>query len=361
MFKISPILFILFAIFPFYTKPGQVVNISQLKKLASIKKRIKTTTKTPLIQHNISLKDKNWLKTGGPAHYFAAPTTAQDFQKALAFAKKHELPIFILGEGATVLISDEGFPGLVIHPQLKAITHKSLNNKEAIVTAGAGLSVGELTDYCLNHNITGLEDFSAIPSSIGGALHNNLYYFEAQIHQLVDSLVIIEKETGAIKTVKADWLMKDGKPQLHEKKHFVLQVSFRLKRCTPLETAYTRGRRDEITRQRVKRFPMSLSSGFFFKQLNENEAPVIIKGRKMTNPMFYLDQLNIKGTLQNDGAIVCHQHANMINNKGSATTADIINLARTIQAMALEKFGILLQPDCKLVGFENSPFLQKQS
>src|SRR5579871_2121278 len=107
------------------------------------------------IKQNIPLHDKNWFQTGGCARYFSAPTTAQEFQESLTFAHTHNLDVFILGKGANILISDAGFDGLVIQPQLTSITLQPVDATTTLVTAGAGVEMPALIEYCLNHNIIG--------------------------------------------------------------------------------------------------------------------------------------------------------------------------------------------------------------
>ena len=140
---------------------------------------INSTSYLPsFIQTNISLKDKNWFKTGGNAAYYAEPSTVEEFQLSLAFAREFSLPIFVLGEGANILISDEGFEGLVIRPALKKITIIEQTATNALVHAGAGVRFDDLIEYCLNNNLIGLEDFSGIPGTVGGSVFINIHYFE---------------------------------------------------------------------------------------------------------------------------------------------------------------------------------------
>src|SRR5947209_8299248 len=97
------------------------------------------------IQTHISLRDKNWFFTGGPALFFGAPTNELEFQKHIQFAQKHQLPICILGQGANVLISDSGFNGLVIQPHLTDIV---LQEAQELVTAQAGATIADLIAFC---------------------------------------------------------------------------------------------------------------------------------------------------------------------------------------------------------------------
>src|SRR5579871_1661278 len=108
-----------------------------------------------IIQQNIPLRDKNWFHTGGPAEFYCEPHNAQEFQQAIIWAQANTQNITLLGEGANVLISDEGCSGLIIRPQNNIIDHKKIvheNNNATLVTAGAGVLFPELIDYCLKHH-----------------------------------------------------------------------------------------------------------------------------------------------------------------------------------------------------------------
>src|SRR5688572_16335951 len=119
-----------------------------------------------LIQTNVPLVNKSWFKTGGNAKFFVQPTNALEFQESLRFAETQNLPIFMLGEGANILISDEGFDGLVINPALNLITIENETDEFAFIKSGAGVNMQELIDWSLQHNFVGLEEFSGIPGSV---------------------------------------------------------------------------------------------------------------------------------------------------------------------------------------------------
>jgi len=98
---------------------------------------------------------------------------------------------------------------------------------------------------------------------------------------------------------------------------------------------------------------MSNTCGSFFRNFHENEVPFLINGKKMLFVAYYLDKLGIKGELAVGNAVVSHQHVNMLVTRTGATSADVINLAKTMQAMVKEKFGIVPHAECRLVGFKN--------
>lgn len=309
-----------------------------------------------MIKKNIPLHDKNWFKTGGPARYFAEPKNSQEFIDCLEFAEKNNLDLFILGSGANVLISDDGFDGLVIHPALCDISLKDGDKEHQLVCAGTGVSIEQLIAYCLENNLLGLEEFSGIPSTIGGALYNNLHYFQVFISDFLVNGTIIDKNTKKIKTVDASWFeLGYDQSKLHDKQQFLLDATFKLKKATDLEIAYAQGRRQEIIRHRLARYPSAGTCGSFFRNFHPDEVTLQIPGtdKKMIFVAYYLDKIGVKGALGVGEAVVSHKHANMLVNKGGARSADLIKLARTMQEMVYEKFGILPQPECELVGFKD--------
>jgi len=309
-----------------------------------------------LVQQNVPLADKNWFKTGGVARYFAQPTNAHEFQQALKFAKSHQIPIFLLGKGANILISDEGFNGLVIRSQLVAISHTYINDTTAQVTAGAGVDLHDLIQYCFAHNIVGLEEFSGIPSTVGGAAYINLHYFEFLLEQFLTGAQVIDAATTHIETVDNSWFgFGYNNSKLHVGNHYLMNATFTLKRANDLEIAYARGRSVEIIRHRSRRYPTQNTCGSFFRNFHEHEISFETEGKKLIFVAYYFDKLGFKGTLSIGDAQVSHQHANMIVNRGAATSTDIILLARAMQEQVKNAYGIVPQPECRLIGFSSYP------
>ncbi len=310
------------------------------------------------ITTNVSLQDKNWFKTGGAARYFAEPATAQEFQQALEFAHTYKLEIFVLGQGANILISDDGFDGLVIRPQLKQISHEPSDSNYEYLLAGAGWTMHDLIEYCLDHNLIGLEEFSGIPGTVGGSVYINLHYFEFLLEQFMVDATTIDKTTGELRTVATDWFnFGYDQSTLMNKEYYLVSARFKLKKVSDTETAYARGRRTEIIRHRAKRYPTSNTCGSFFRNFHEHEVTLTSSGKKMIFTAYYLDKIGVKGALRVGDAIVSYQHANMIVNLGKATSTDIINLARKMQQMVFEQFGIVPHAECQLIGFKEYPLL----
>ncbi len=316
------------------------------------------TLRPNLLLPAVPLADKNWFRTGGMARYFAEPVQPDEFQALLAYAGAQELPIFILGEGANILISDEGFDGLVIRPQLKEIKRTYYDDTYDLVETQAGVKFPDLITWCLENNLVGLEEFSGIPGTVGGSVFINIHYFQFLLSQYLVSAQVIEKTTGIIKAVDASWFnFGYNQSALHDGSHYLISARFKLKKVTTGEALYAKGRSTEIIRHRTSRYPTSHTCGSFFRNFHDNEVTLMSQGKKLIYVAYYLDKIGVKGTLSHGDAIVSYQHANMIVNRGKATTADIIALARTMQQLVLDAYGILPQAECRLIGFKQHPLL----
>jgi len=315
--------------------------------------------KTPSsITQQVPLKDKNWFNTGGAAEFFAQPTNAQEFQDALHFAHAQQLPITLIGHGANALISDEGITGLVINPSLKELRISPYDDHHLSVHAGAGVSMHDLIVYCLQNDLTGLEEFSGIPGSVGGSVYINLHYFEFLLAHFLVTAQIINRHSGDVLEVDAAWFnFGYNYSSLHDGNHYLVSATFKLKKATYLETAYAQGRRAEIMRHRFKRYPNRGTCGSFFRNFLDHEVTLMSGGKKMIYVAYYLDKIGVKGQLRVGDAIVSYQHANMLVNQGAATTHDIVTLARTMQELVRDQFGIIPQPECRLLGFPEYPLL----
>ncbi len=319
-------------------------------------------TEKNLIQTNIPLATKNWFETGGPAAYYAEPTNIGELQDVVAWAQKNKQKIHLLGKGANMLISDAVINGLVIRPNLKHITYKNNDHETVRVTAGAGVEIDELITACLERNIIGFEEFSAIPGTIGGAVFINIHYFAASLADFLVSATLLDLTNSKLITVEKDWFnFGYDYSKIHKSPYIIVEATFAFKQGSALEGAFARGRAAEITRHRKQRYPYKGTCGSFFKNFSAEEVTITSNGRKAIWVAYYLDKLGIKGDLCVGGACVSHQHANMIVNQGNASSQDIINLARTMQQKVYDAFGLIPEAECQFLGFADYPLLQKSN
>jgi UDP-N-acetylmuramate dehydrogenase len=313
-----------------------------------------------LIKKNISLKDKNWFETGGVAEFFSEPTTENEIKILIDFALKNELKITILGSGANILINDEGVKGLVIKPNLKNISILDYkDNDYKLVKADSGVLIDNLINYSLDNNLIGLEEFSGIPGSVGGAIYINIHYFNFLIGDFLESAIVCDLFNGNIFEVDNNWFnFKYDNSKLVSKRYLLVSAIFKLKKCTDLESSFAKGRSVEIIRHRKSRYPYNGTCGCFFKNFEETEKNILeINGKKITSAGYYLDQVGVKGLLKVNNAGVSSKHANMIVNFGNATSNDILETAKTMKELVNKKFGLLLEPECQFMGFDKNPLI----
>ncbi|MES2314825.1 MAG: UDP-N-acetylmuramate dehydrogenase [Patescibacteria group bacterium] len=159
-----------------------------------------------IIQENISLAQYTTFKIGGSARFFCLVTGIDELKEAVKFAKEKNVPFFVLGGGSNVLISDEGFHGLVIKMEIKGKvkrqklkgkneSQKSENIELEIVSAGAGEMWDDFVEWTLANGFNGLENLSAIPGTVGAAPVQNIGAYGAEIGQFVSSVHAFDTHT----------------------------------------------------------------------------------------------------------------------------------------------------------------------
>ena len=311
------------------------------------------------IQEQVPLDVRNWFKTGGKARYYTRPSSIHEWHEAITFARSRNLPITILGEGANVLVADDGINGLVIHPQEKEIDSYSIASQPDAIwfRASAGTTLETLIAFALDNNAVGIEDLSGIPGSVGGATYMNAHYFEHYFGNVVVEATIIHMHTGEIKEVDHDWFnFGYDFTTLHQEPYAIVDVVVKLKKVTPLEAAYAKGRSFEIVRHRKHRYPYERTCGSFFKNFDQTDKNLIVVNEKpVTAVAYYLDALGLKGTLRVGGASISSKHANMIVTSPGATSADIVALARKMQEAVWKAYGLLPKSECVMLGFGAYP------
>lgn len=297
------------------------------------------------ILEHITLKPYTNFEIGGPARYFCEPQNAEEVIESLKFAEEKNVPIFTLGLGANILVSDDGFPGLVIRQK-----NDRIFIDDNIINAGSGATIERLISTALENNLVGLEDFSEIPSTVGGALYINLHYFGVFIGPLVKSALVLNKNTLKAEKVDQSWFKfdYDDSKLKADKDYILLEASFQLEQVNDFQKFEAIGKSKEIIRTRQHRYPSEPSVGSIFQNFsrekqNQHNLP--------TRSVAYLiDVCGLKGTRVGD-ALLSPKHANMIVNVGKAKAAEVLKLAEIIKQTVKEKFDIELQFEMELVGF----------
>lgn len=290
------------------------------------------------IAQNTLLAPYTTFHIGGPADFFIVSHSIEELLESVAFAKEKSLPFFILGTGANILIGDKGFRGVVIKNEAKKISWEG-----NLVTAESGETIADLIHLTVERGFSGFEHFAGIPSSVGGALWQNLHFLSPDrsetkyIGDIVDHARIIT-ESGEIKTVGKEYFHFGYDASiLHEVQDIVLSATFIL---TSESTAILAQRVEANLSWRKQKHPenaTSCSAGSVFKKIEGHGAGRLI------------EQVGLKGH-QIGGAKISEKHANFIINMGNATASDVRQLISLVQQTIQEQLGLPLETEISLIG-----------
>lgn len=288
------------------------------------------------------------VKIGGPAEVFWQTTTQSDFIDVAKFCIKSRLPFTVIGWGANTLFADKGVKGLIIKNQLNQIEiiKTQPNDIDAVfVKIAAGTPLPSAINYLLTQNIVGLETWARIPSSIGGAIYNNIHgWGGVLLSQILVSVDILD-QNGQLQTLNQDQLdLAYDHSRFHHTNEIILAGLFRL--------AHGDGRQGLsqvklIAQNKAHHPPISL--GCIFQNL---DAKTQAKLQLPTNSVGYLiDKVLKLGNLQIGDARVSPKHAAFIENQGRATAVDYLKVITTITQQAKTQLGITLKTEIFYKGF----------
>ena len=293
----------------------------------------------PAIQNDVSLKQFTTFRCGGPAKLFAEPETEDELLQLLSYAKENNLETFILGLGSNILVSDEGFDGLVIRIGRK-LGDISVEEDEdgAVITAGAGAPLSLLGNTAVKHGLEGAEFCCGIPGSVGGAVFMNAGAYGREIKDIAVSVRYLEN--GEIKTMDASGCEFGYRTSIFESRQdcIVLGLTVRLAKGDPEKiSAYV----EELKEKRTTSQPLDVpSAGSTFKRPEGYFAGKLI------------DDSGLRGfKLDESGAQVSPKHCGfVVNNGGTASAADVLRLIRYVQQTVLDKQGVKIEPEVRLIG-----------
>lgn len=290
------------------------------------------------IQKNVDLAPYTTFHIGGPADEFITVSTVDELVEAVAYAKRKNLPYFIIGLGANILVGDKGFRGVVIKNEAKAYVLDTV-----LLTAESGAVMSDLIGFTAKKGLSGLEHYSGIPSTVGGALWQNLHFLTpdrlqtAYISEVLESAEILTEE-GERKTVGKDYFgFGYDTSILHTKRDVVLLATFQLEKK---DEAVIENTIDANLKWREEKHPQNAvhcSAGSVFKKIDGRGAGRLI------------EEVGLKGHQIGD-AQISEKHANFIINTGSATAQDVVQLIELVKKTIQEKLNLEMQTEISLVG-----------
>ncbi|HSJ10494.1 MAG TPA: UDP-N-acetylmuramate dehydrogenase [Longimicrobiales bacterium] len=313
----------------------QAVQAEQLDALANVIDRER-------IEQDVALAPYTTFRIGGPADLLYRARTATELADAVTAARTLGVPYFLLGTGANILVADRGFRGLVIRSEVGAIEFLD----DTRVRAGAGVQTFmDLINATVSRGLGGLHHYVGIPSTVGGAVWQNLHFLSPPperertcfIEEVVESADILTEE-GERKSVDRDYFQFGYDYSiLHDRDDVVLSVTFRL---DPQPEDELRFVMRENLKWRDDRHPdlwLYPSAGSIFKKIADVGAGRLV------------DECGLKGHILGNAQFF-HKHANIIVNLGGATAADVRGLIELAQETVQSRLGYELTTEIGMIG-----------
>lgn len=287
---------------------------------------------------------KTSFKIGGNAPIFAEPKDDSSLIKILEFSRENKIPYFILGGGTNIVVSDEGFDGIVISTSaLNSISIERKEGNSVFVSASSGTAMSRLVSFCTENCLSGIEEFAGLPGSVGGALFMNARCFELSVSDVLEKAEYVNSQ---LKIEQYDFCRDDWGYKISPLSHgqIITKGLFKLNQESS-------DKKDEISqkcagfiKQRLEKghfkFP---SAGSVFKNNHEFGEPA---GK-------IIDSLGLKG-YSIGGAQISPWHGNIIINRNKATQSDVLALVNFVREKVFAEKGFYLESEIIFCGKDAS-------
>ena len=287
------------------------------------------------------------FQVGGPVPVMALPKDEGEAQTVLHIAAmEFGVRPFFMGKGSNLLVSDAGADLLVVKAydglgRLELLPGGEWPGYQTIL-AGSGVSLARLSNFALEHGLTGLEFAHGIPGRVGGGVYMNAGAYGGELGQVVSSVsaVGLPCEEDVRRYVNPQFSYRHSRFQ--EQDEFILRACFTLKPGNPAEI---RAKMDDFAQRRREKQPLEYpSAGSTFKR------PAPADGRPVYAAAL-IDQCGLKG-LAVGGAQVSEKHAGFVINRGGASCRDILELIAQVRERVFRETGITLEPEVRCLGRE---------
>lgn len=272
------------------------------------------------------------FRIGGPADYFLVPETAEEVRGILDICGKEKIPYFILGNGSNLLVSDQGFRGVIIQMYRNM---SSVIVEGTKIRAACGALLSSIAVAAKNASLTGFEFAGGIPGTLGGAVVMNAGAYGGEMKDVLEEVTVMDQE-GHVLTLKADELQMGYRTSIIKSAgYIVLEAVISLKEG---DQEKIRDRMRELTEQRTSKQPLDYpSAGSTFKRPEGYFAGKLIM------------DCGLRG-YRVGGAQVSEKHCGFVINAGGATAADVRTLMQNVSDKVQKEFGVALEPEVKFLG-----------
>ena len=283
------------------------------------------------VETDVSLSRFTTLGTGGPARHFARPETVDELVELLAWARASDLPVAPVGLGSNLLVSDDGFAGLVLKLDGALAAARA---EDGHLTAGGGAPLAVCLHRAREANLGGIEFVCAIPGTAGGGIWMNAGAYGGDMASVLVRAQVVD-DAGARWLGPEELGLRYRRSELR-RGQIVAGADFRLE---PKPADEIKATVAEMQRQRKDAQPTNKRT---FGSVFKNPEHELTAGR-------LLEACGLKGH-RIGGAQISPKHANFIENAGGATSADALALIAEARRRALEQFGVRLEAEVQLLG-----------
>ena len=280
------------------------------------------------------MKNYTSFKIGGPAECLIKIETKEELKEILLLANKENIPITIIGNGSNILVSDDGIRGITLIIKIEGIKYLE-DGKKVIVNVGAGEKIAKLGRMFLNNQLTGFEEISGIPGSVGGAVRMNAGAHGKEMKDIVKTVTCMDYLGNEKKFNSSEMKFEYRKSILKEEKYIVTEVEIELEKGNKEKI---KEKMDEYTKFRKEKQPLEYpSAGSTFKRGNDFITAKLI------------DEAGLKG-FSIGGAEVSTKHSGFIINKGNATAKDVLELVNKVKEEVYKKFNKKIELEVEVIG-----------
>lgn len=306
------------------------------------------------VQENISLASRTSFCIGGDARFYVEISSLEDLKEALQYAKEKNIDFYILGSGTNVLVSDKGFPGIIIKIKMNGIGADG-----TMMKVEAGVPLIKAINFSAEAGLSGIEALAGIPGTVGGAVRGNAGAFGSEIGEHVNLVTAFDLLKIEVVSFGKNECEFEYRSSMFKKNKNLIILSVQLE-LVQREQSEIQQRIEEITAKRTSNgLSISKSAGsYFMNPAVENKKLLAEFAKDSGTPSkngkipagWLIDHVGLRGK-KIGGAMVSDQHANYIMNTGNATADDVVILASYVKQQVRDQFGIQLQEEVNYLGF----------
>ena len=282
-----------------------------------------------IVEENYPLAKTTWYGLGGPADYFITPQDTEQLKDVVKRCSENNIPIYVIGFGSNLLISDTGLKAAVIKLNAENFTKTEFDGEQ--LTAWAGADLNELVLTCVKKGLSGIEALTGIPGSVGGAVRMNAGGNFGDIGAAVESVTLMGTDGKTFEKTKPELMFDYRRTNITAK--FVINAKLKLVPADP----------EQIMRT-VKEIWIYKKNN---QPLNTKNSGCIFKNPRGVSAGALIDRAGLKG-LQIGGAVVSEKHANFIIAQKGCKSKDVLRLIDAVKERVKEQFGLELELEIEI-------------